>query len=300
MKMKISLQNWIILGVLALTWGSSFILIKQGLVAFTPYQVGALRLCFAGGVLAIWGIPNLLKNIPKKKIPYVALAGFTGNFVPMFLFPIAQTRVSSSMAGILDSLVPLFILLFGALFFQLRGTKNQVLGAIIGFIGAVILIGGDGLSGENSFWHCMIIVLATALYGLNSLILTKYLNDVPSFQLSSSLFTIWLPPAILILFISGFHTTFEGTTAQWESLGFVAILGLVGTATAMILFYKLIQETGSIFSSMVTYLMPVVSVFWGFLVGEKITWLHIVGFLLILSGVYLTQKKGKTENIKTV
>ena len=293
--MKISLQNWIILGVLALTWGSSFILIKQGLVSFTPYQVGALRLCFAGGILAFWGIPNLIKRIPKNKIGYVALAGFTGNFVPMFLFPIAQTQVSSSMAGILDSLVPLFILLFGALFFQLKGTKNQILGAIIGFVGAVILIGGDGLSGENSFWHCMIIVLATALYGLNSLILTKYLNDIPSFQLSSSLFTIWLPPAIIILLFSGFPTIFEGTTQQWESLGFVAILGLVGTAIAMILFYKLIQETGSMFSSMVTYLMPIVSVFWGVLVGEKITWLHIVGFILILSGVYLTQKPDKKE-----
>lgn len=292
--MKISLQNWIILAVLALTWGSSFILIKQGLTSFSPYQVGALRLCFAGGVLALFGVPNLFK-IPSKKIPYVILAGFTGNFVPMFLFPIAQTQVSSSMAGILDSLVPLFILLFGALFFQVRGTKNQILGAVIGFVGAVILIGGDGLTGENSFWYCMIIVLATALYGLNSLILTKYLNDVPSFQLSSSLFTIWLPPALLVLFLSGFHTTFVGTTLQWQSLGFVAILGLVGTATAMILYYKLIQSTGPMFSSMVTYLMPIVSVFWGFLVGEKITWLHIAGFLLILSGVYLTQKKNKNE-----
>lgn len=297
--MKISLQNWIILGVLALTWGSSFILIKQGLVSFTPYQVGALRLCFAGGVLAIWGIPNLIKRIPKNKIGYVALAGFTGNFVPMFLFPIAQTQVSSSMAGILDSLVPLFILLFGALFFQLRGTKNQILGAIIGFVGAVILIGGDGLTGENSFWHCMIIVFATALYGLNSLILTKYLNDIPSFQLSSSLFTIWLPPAIIILLFSGFPTVFEGTVPQWQSLGFIAILGLIGTATAMILYYKLIQSTGPMFSSMVTYLMPVVSVFWGILVGEKITWLHIVGFILILSGVYLTQKPDKKQ-IETI
>lgn len=292
--MKISLQNWIILAVLALTWGSSFILIKQGLVSFSPYQVGALRLTFAGGILAIWGIPNLFK-IPKNKLPFVALAGLIGNFVPMFLFPIAQTHVSSSMAGILDSLVPLFVLLFGAMYFQVRGTKNQILGAIIGFIGAVILIGGDGLTGENSFWHCMIIVFATALYGLNSLILTKYLNDVPSFQLSSSLFTIWLIPAIIVLFLSGFQNTFEGTTLQWKSLGFVAILGLIGTATAMILYYKLIQTTGPMFSSMVTYLMPIVSVFWGILVGEKVTWLHIVGFLLILSGVYLTQKPDKKQ-----
>ncbi|QTV06100.1 DMT family transporter [Faecalibacter bovis] len=292
--MKIELKYWIILGVLALTWGSSFILIKQGLVAFTPYQVGALRLTIAGGVLAIWGIPSLFK-IPKNKLGYVALAGLCGNFVPMFLFPMAQTEVTSSMAGILDSLVPLFILLFGALFFNQRGTKNQIIGATIGFLGAILLVGSDALSGDNSIFHCMLIVLATALYGLNSLILTTYLNDVPSFQLSSSLFTIWLLPSIIILFFSGFFDVFEGTTAQLHSLGYVAILGLVGTALAMILFYKLIQATGSMFSSMVTYLMPIISVFWGVLVGEKITAFHIIGFVMILSGVYLTQKSDKKE-----
>ncbi len=250
----------------------------------------------AGGILAIWGIPSLFK-IPKNKLKYVALAGFCGNFIPMFLFPMAQTHVSSSMAGILDSLVPLFILLFGALFFNIKGTKNQVLGAIIGFIGAVLLIGGDGFSGENSFLHCLLIVLATALYGLNSLILTRYLNDVPSFQLSSALFTIWLLPSVLILIISGFFDVFEGTEQQLKSLGFVAILGLLGTALAMILFYRLIQSTGSMFASMVTYLMPVVSVFWGFLVGEKISWIHLFGFGMILSGVYLTQKKEKEVEV---
>lgn len=295
--MKIELKYWIVLGVLALTWGSSFILIKQGLVSYTPYQVGALRLSIAGGVLAFWGIPSLFK-IPKNKLKYVALAGFLGNFIPMFLFPIAQTRVSSSMAGILDSLVPLFILLFGALFFSIKGTKNQIIGAIIGFFGAVLLIGGDGFSGENSFIHCLLIVAATALYGLNSLILTRFLNDIPSFQLSSALFTMWLPPAIVILFLSGFFQTFEGTPEQLKSLGFVTILGLVGTALAMILFYKLIQVTGSMFSSMVTYLMPVVSVFWGFLIGEKITILHLFGFLMILSGVYMTQKKSRSKIIE--
>ncbi|WP_334126129.1 DMT family transporter [Empedobacter brevis] len=294
--MKIEFKYWMILGVLALTWGSSFILIKQGLVAYTPYQVGALRLSIAGGILAIWGIPSLFK-IPKNKLRYVALAGFCGNFIPMFLFPMAQTHVSSSMAGILDSLVPLFILLFGALLFNIKRTKNQVSGAVIGFFGAVLLIGGDGFSGENSLVHCLLIVLATALYGLNSLILTRYLNDVPSFQLSSALFTIWLLPSIVILFFSGFFDTFEGTEQQLKSLGFVTILGLMGTALAMILFYRLIQATGSLFASMVTYLMPIISVFWGFLVGEKITWFHLVGFAMILSGVYLTQKKEKKVEI---
>lgn len=297
--MKIELKYWLILGVLALTWGSSFILIKQGLVAFTPYQVGALRLTIAGSILAFWGIPSLRK-IPKKKIPYVAIAGFCGNFLPMFLFPLAQKRVSSAMAGILDSLVPLFILLFGAIFFKMKGTRNQVIGALIGFVGAVLLIGGDGFSGDNSVWYCMLIVLATALYGINNLILTKYLHDVPSFQLSSSLFTIWLLPALIVLGFSGFFQSFTATPIQLRSLGFIMILGLIGTALAMILYYRLIQATGPMFSSMVTYLMPIVSVFWGFMIGEKITWIHLVGFALILSGVYLTQKSDKKASSETL
>ena len=294
--MKISLQNWLILIALSLTWGSSFILIKQGLVSFSPYQVGALRMTIAAGFLSIWGFRNLTK-IPRQKLKWVILAGANGNFIPMFLFPIAQTRVNSSMAGILDSLVPIFVLLFGALFFRQKSTINQIIGALVGFIGAVMLIGIDGLNGENSLFHCLLIVLATAMYGMNSLIITNHLKDIPSFQLSSSLFTVWLIPALLVLFFSGFFSEFEGTTQEWKSLGFVTILGFVGTALAMILFYKLIQNTGAIFSSMVTYLMPIVSVFWGILIGEKVTWIHIGGFALILSGVYLIQMKSKKNNI---
>ncbi len=292
--MKVSLKNWLILLVLSLTWGSSFILIKQGLHAFTPYQVGALRMTIAAGFLSIWGFRNLRK-IPRNKIFWVILAGANGNFIPMFLFPIAQTHVSSSMAGILDSLVPIFVLLFGALFFAIPAKMNQILGALIGFSGAVLLIGFDGMSGENSFLHSLLIVLATAMYGINGLIITSKLKDIPSFQLSTALFSIWLIPAVIVLFLSGFFRDFVGTTEQWHSLGYVTLLGFFGTALAMMLFYKMIQETSAIFASMVTYIMPLISVSWGVMVGENITWLHFVGFLLILNGVYLIQKKSKNE-----
>ncbi|MGK6350525.1 DMT family transporter [Parapedobacter sp. DT-150] len=278
------------MGFLTLTWGSSFILIKQGLSVYTPMQVGALRLCVAGLVLVVFGVQNF-KHIPRKLMPWVIAGGGMGNFIPMFLFPLAQQQVSSAMAGILDSLVPIFILLFGYLFFGIKSRLAQVIGAVIGFTGAAILMGDDGNGGRTDVFHAFLIVLATAFYGMNGLIISRYLSGIPSFKLSSVVFTIWFGPALIILGFSGFFAAFEGTPAQWQGLGYVTILGLVGTALAMILFYRLLQLTSAIFASMVTYLMPIVAVMWGLFDGERLTWIHAAGGVLILLGVYLIQRK---------
>lgn len=282
-------QKWLLLVFLTLTWGSSFILIKQSIEVFTPVQVGALRLGTAGLALVVFGIRNL-RHIPRKLMPWVIAGGGMGNFIPMFLFPIAQQKVSSSMAGILDSLVPLFVLLFGYLFFGVKSRWIQVIGAIIGFLGAIILMSDDGNGGQSDVFHSFLIVLATAFYGMNGLIISRYLSGVPSFKLSSVVFTIWFGPALIILACTGFFSSFEGTTAQWEGLGYILVLGLVGTALAMILFYKLLQLTSAIFASTVTYLMPIVAILWGLLDGERLTWTHAAGGVLILLGVYLIQK----------
>jgi len=279
-----------LLTFLTLTWGSSFILIKQAIAVYTPLQVGALRLCAAGLILSVFGIRNL-KAIPRKLMPWVVAGGAMGNFIPMFLFPLAQEQVSSSMAGILDSLVPLFILLFGYLFFGIRSGWIQVIGAVVGFAGAAVLMGGGGSGGRSDLFHSLLIVLATAFYGMNGLIISRYLSGIPSFKLSSVVFTIWFGPALLILGLSGFFGTFTGTPEQWKGLGYVAILGVVGTALAMILFYRLLQLTSAIFASTVTYLMPIVAVMWGLLDGERLTWIHGLGGVLILAGVYLIQKQ---------
>ncbi|MGV3761516.1 DMT family transporter [Parapedobacter sp.] len=283
-------QKWVLLGVLTLTWGSSFILIKQGLLVYTPMEVGALRLCVAGLALVFFGVRSF-KHIPKKLIPWVIAGGGMGNFIPMFLFPLAQQHVSSSMAAILDSLVPMFVLLFGFLFFGARGRLWQVVGVIIGFSGAALLVGVDTGGGQGDVFHSLLIILATAFYGMNGLIINRYLSGIPSFKLSAAVFTIWFGPSLIILGLTGFFSTFTGTPAQWEGLGYVAILGLVGTALAMILFYKLLQLTSALFASMVTYLIPIVAVMWGVLDGERLEWSHAFGGTLILLGVYLIQRK---------
>lgn len=286
--MNLPSNKWVILAILSLTWGSSFILIKQSIEVYTPMQVGALRMTVAGLALAVFGIRNF-KYIPKKLMPWVIGGSCLGNFIPMFLFPFAQQNVSSSMAGILDSLVPIFILIFGYLLFEIKSTQTQILGAIVGFVGAAILMKGGEVGGGSDVFYSLLIIVATIMYGINGLIISKYLSGIPSFKLSSVVFTVWLFPSLLILGLTDFYSEFEATSVQLEGLGYVAILGLVGTAIAMILFYKLIQQTSAIFASVVTYLMPIVAVMWGVLDGEKLTWLHGVGGLLILSGIYLIQ-----------
>lgn len=290
---KLFENRWVLLIIIALTWGSSFILIKKSLLAFTPYQIGAFRVGISGLLLAFIGIPAIRK-MDKKTLFWVSLTGFFGNFFPMFLFPIAQTRVSSSLAGILDSLVPVFVLVLGFFLFGIKSKALQFFGAFIGFLGAAMLMYFSEVSSEESkLGYAMLIVLATACYALAALIIKERLYHVRSMELSGAVFTIWMIPSILILIFSGFFNDFDTSTQALESLGFLSILTVMGTAIAIILYYKLIQNTTPVFASSVTYLLPLVAVVWGLLDGEKFSVWYVIGGILILWGIYLIREKKK-------
>ncbi len=291
--LKIFENRWFLLLVIGLTWGSSFILIKKSLIAFTPFEIGAIRVGVSGLLMAYIGIPTL-RRMSKNTLLWVALAGFFGNFLPMFLFPLAQTQVSSSLAGILDSLVPAFVLILGFLFFGIRSKPIQIIGAIVGFIGAYALMYFSEFRGEESqLGYALLVVLATACYALSALIIKQKLQHVPSMQLSGGVFTIWMIPSLFILIFTGFFTHFKSNPETWEAMGYLSILTVLGTAIAMILYYKLIQNTSPVFASTVTYLLPVVAVIWGLLDGERFTIWYLVGGLLILLGIYLIREKKK-------
>lgn len=288
-------NRWILLIIIALTWGSSFILIKKSLLVFTPYQIGSFRVAISGLILAYFGIP-VLRKMNKKTLKWVFITGFFGNFLPMFLFPIAQTRVSSSMAGILDSLVPVFVLIFGFLFFGVRSRAVQILGAIIGFIGAAMLMNLSNASTEDSnMLYALLVVLATACYALAALIIKGRLHHVRPMDLSAAVFSAWMAPSFLILFFSGFINTSVNHPESLTALGYLSILTILGTAIAMILYYKLIQSTSPVFASSVTYLLPIVAVVWGLIDGEEFSIWYVVGGLLILWGVYLIREKKRGE-----
>ena len=290
---KILENRWFLLIIIALTWGSSFILIKKSLLAFTPYQIGAFRVGISGLLLCYFGFPAL-KRMDKKTVLWVALVGFFGNFLPMFLFPIAQTRVSSSLAGILDSLVPIFVLVFGFIIFGIKSKPLQMFGAVIGFVGAaLIMYFSEGSTEESNLGYALLIVLATALYAMAALIIKERLNHVKSKDLSSAVFTVWLIPSVLILVLSGFFTNFDTSAEAIESLGYLSILTVLGTAIAIMLYYKLIQNTSPVFASTVTYLLPLIAVIWGLLDGESFSIWYVIGGLLILWGIYLIREKKK-------
>lgn len=290
---KIFENRWALLAIIALTWGSSFILIKKSLIAFTPYQIGAFRVAISGIILAFIGIPALRK-MDKKSLFWVSLTGFFGNFLPMFLFPIAQTRVSSSLAGILDSLVPVFVLVFGFLLFRIKSKALQIFGALIGFLGAAMLMYfSEAKTEESNFIYALLIVIATACYAIAALIIKEKLHHIRSMELSGAVFTIWMIPSLLILVFDGFFRVFQTSPQALQSLGYLSILTIMGTTIAIILYYKLIQNTTPVFASTVTYLLPLVAVIWGLLDGEIFSIWYVIGGLLILWGIYLIREKKK-------
>lgn len=288
---KVFDNKWVLLIFIALTWGSSFILIKKSLLAFNPYQIGAFRVAVSGILLAAIGIPAI-RQMDKETFFWVALTGFFGNFLPMFLFPLAQTHVSSSLAGILDSLVPVFVLVLGFILFKVKSTKLQIVGAVIGFMGAALLMYfSSERAGESQLFYSFLVVLATAFYAIAALIIKERLNHVRSKHLSGAVFTIWMVPSFFILFFSDFFGQLQNDPATLEPLGYLSILTVMGTAVAIMLYYKLIQITSPVFASSVTYLLPLIAVIWGLLDGEKFTLWYVIGGILILWGIYLIREK---------
>lgn len=289
-------NKWFLLIIMALTWGSSFILIKKSLPAFSPYEIGAFRVGLSGLLLSFIAIPALRK-MPMRDTLWVAAAGFFGNFLPMFLFPIAQTQVGSSLAGIINSLEPIFVLTLGFFIFGIRSKLTQVIGAIIGFVGAATLLFFSEMNSEESqLAYTLLMVVASASYAVSALIIKLKLQHVKSIHVSSSVFSIWMVPSFLILLFSGFFSI-EYTTETYEALGYLSILSIFGTAIGIMLFYKLIQDTSAVFASTVSYLLPVVAVMWGVLDGEQFTIWYLLGALLILIGIYLIREKKKKPQV---
>lgn len=131
--------KWVYLIVLSLIWGSSFILIKKGLVGLTPMQLGAIRIIFTGTFLFIIGFKRV-KEIRNKEWKGIILTGLLGTFFPAFLFAFAETEIDSSIASILNSLVPLNTIIIGFLIFKMKSSKRQVMGVFVGLIGTIMLI----------------------------------------------------------------------------------------------------------------------------------------------------------------
>jgi len=288
-------KKWLYLFILSLIWGTSYILIKKGLVGLTPLQLGAFRIVFTTIFLFLIGFKKLFK-ISKQQWGWVALSALLGTFLPVFLFAYAETQIDSSIASILNSLVPLFTIVLGFLLFKIAFTRNQIIGVVLGLLGAGMLIfQGAEVNPEQNYLFAGFVVLAALCYAGNANILKAKLQEVSSLAIAVGYFSVMLIPAVIVLYFSGGTQLNIEDPAIKSSLIYVLILAFFGTALAKILFNKLVQISSAVFSTSVTYLIPIVGIFWGLLDGERFTLIHLVGAGVILTGVYLVNANRKQK-----
>ncbi len=285
--------KWIYLVLLSLIWGSSFILMKRGLISFRPDQLASIRMmvaCFATLPL----IASKLKDIPADKWKYIAVVGVFGSGIPALLFATAQTHVSSSVAGMLNGLTPVFTLLIGAAIFKLRFNLFQKLGVAVGFIGAatLVFVRADG-SIEFKFFYAALIVLATLFYGLSVNTIKGKLSSINSLVISGAGLLFVGIPYTVYLFSTDFLERFDTMPEANFSFTCICTLALFGTAVSNYLYFQLVKIAGPLFASIVTYLIPIVAMCWGFADGETVNGVQVLAMVAILGGVGLIAIKPK-------
>lgn len=294
-------KKWLYLIVLSLVWGSSFILIKKSLLGLSPLQVGALRVVIASLFLVCIGFSRL-KKISKSQWKWVTISGLVGTFIPAFFFAFAQTEIDSAVTSILNSTTPLMTLVLGALLFSIGFTRRQLLGVCIGLLGCLWLVWqGADLNPNQNYWFTLFVFTATVCYALNVNIIKTRLQDLSPLAIATGAFLTLLLPAFAILVFSGFFSEMDFANETFlSSMGFVALLAVVGTALALLLFNKLIQISTPVFTTSVTYTIPIVALLWGLLDGERFTLGQGAAAGIILAGVVLANRGGKKRKVLSV
>lgn len=289
-------NKWFYLIALSLIWGSSFILIKKALIGLEASQLGSLRIIFSS-IFIFFIAWKKIFTIKKIEWKWITLSAFLGSFFPAFLFAFAEKEIDSSVASIINSIVPLNTLILGMIIFKIQSTKRQIVGVLLGFFGTYLLISsGLKLNPDQNYNYAGLVILCSFLYALNVNIIKKYLQHLSALTITVGHFTAIIIPAVLVFLFSDFDFSSLEKEEVKISIFYVFILALFGTALAKIIFNKLIKISSPVFASSVTYSMLIVSIFWGIVDGEKFSIYQLIATFIIVFGVILTNKKSKFKN----
>jgi drug/metabolite transporter (DMT)-like permease len=281
----------ILLILLSLIWGTSFILIKRGLIIFSPGELGSLRVLAASVFLLPFAFTRL-KHLQQHHYPKLFASGMMGIFIPAFLFAAAQTRLESSVSGIMNSLTPICTLIIGVFVFKQQFKPRSIVGIVLGLIGTVILIlsnSGGELGGFNAY--AFLVVIACVLYGSNLNFVKYKITNLSALTITSVSLMLIGPLALIYLFGFTEFSSKLSLDGGWQALGFVVLLGIMSTSVATILFNLLVKISSPLFTSSVTYIIPIVAVMWGLFDGETLLIGHFIGMVAVITGVYLANKK---------
>ena len=284
-------KKWFYLAILSLIWGSSFILIKKGLVGLNSVQLASLRMIFAASVIYVYSY-NSIKKIPKKSWKWIVITAYLGTFFPVYLISYGQTEIESGLASIITTVTPINTLIIGIIFFSLTFSIKQLLGLFIGLVGAVLLLYEASETNLNSnIYFSFFIYLTTVGYAASVNLIKKYLTNIPPEAVTAGIFLSISPPAIIVLYFSDFTDLNFQDPIILKSIFFVLVLGVFGSAIAQTLFNKFVKIASPIFASAVTYTMPVVAIFWALIDGETLSIMQFFATSIILVGVFLVNKR---------
>jgi drug/metabolite transporter (DMT)-like permease len=292
MNKKSKIWHWLVVALLSLIWGTSYILMKKGLRSFSALQLASLRILISFICLS----PIVLRSIKKfnrKNFVSILKIGFFGSGIPAFLYPIAETRIESSLTGMLNSLSTAFTLAIGILFYQRKAIRSQIVGVFLGFAGAAGLLYNNTLT-FNYFG--LFVVLATLMNGISNNEVGR-VDDLNGLEITSLAFFVTSPFALILFLGSDIHAIFQ--TPGWLiNLGYIAILSIVGSAFANAIYYVLVKDTSPLVASVVAYFIPIVATMWGLLDNEKLAPHMMLSVMLILGGVYLINRPGALRKIR--
>ncbi|CAB0150814.1 hypothetical protein PSI9734_01253 [Pseudidiomarina piscicola] len=284
------LKAWLLLGLLALIWGSSFLLIKKGLLGFSPDQLAAIRIASAGFVL----LPFILKRFKTVKVHHwlkLICVGLVGSFIPAFLFAFAQTELPSGVTGVLNTFTPLATLIIGVLLFRQPARMQQWLGVVIGLVGTLLLVTASASGNFEFNRYGLLIIAATICYGLNLNLIKHHIPDLGALTITGVSLFLVAPPALAYLLLATPFTTTIQQPEAWFPLSAILLLGVVGTAMALIIFNTVVKLTDTTFTSSVTYLIPIVALILGVIDGEPFFIQQGVGLAAILVGVWIANRR---------
>ena len=294
MKIRDNILVWIYFLLLVLIWGSSFILIKNGLKSYSPWEAATIRLVSACSVFIFLSFRHL-KKIPTKKIPIVLFLGVLNMFVPAYLFCMAQTHITSGMAGILNSLTPLFTSIIAIVFFGKLITRIQWLGLVIGFCSTAFLILMNTSSTISLNEYALLIIVATICYGASINIVKNHLASLNSLHITTVAVSFAGILGVVVLISGGYKSYFTVNEQNFYPLLSLITLGIVGTAIAQLIQNQLIKKSSAVFASSMTYVIPIVAVLWGLLDGEQLYYYHFLGMMGIITGILIINKGGSLK-----
>ena len=276
--------DWSILAVISSIWGASFLFMAIGLESFEPGLVALLRVGF--GALTLACIPAVWQPVPVEARRRIALLGVTWMAFPLTLFPIAQQWIDSSVAGMLNSGMPLMTVVIGRLAFATPTGPRRLGGVLIGLLG-ILLIGIPEASTDGSnAAGVMLVLIAVVSYGVAANIagpLRREFGSLPVIGRALAFAAVLCVPFGLV--------DAADSSFSWSSLAACAAVGIGGTGIAYTLAGILNRRVGAVRMSIVTYLIPLVSVVLGIVFrDESVAVWAIAGTGVVLLGAFLTTR----------